>query len=334
MSSARRIALALLILAAAGPALAEPVELKLGHIDPKGSIYHLTTEEFAKRVNAKLNGKAVVKLYRSGELGTESEMLDQVRKGETAMALLGQIMPSVAQDFGVFELPYILLTRSHLKKVRKTLLETYLEPAAAAQGLRVLGMWETGFRYVTNNKKPIREPGDLKGLRIRVDPGSNENAIFEALNAAPKPVNLDAAYMLLKRNELDGQTAPLIVVKNRRLNEVQKYLSLTRHSYTPAYLVVSEQYFSRLDPDVQAALSSTAAELQDWVLDEGEKLDKTIVDELSKTIAVNDVDLLSFVLASMPIYKSFSTTTPSAKGLVKLLFDSSSLLSVEQKQTQ
>jgi TRAP-type C4-dicarboxylate transport system substrate-binding protein len=235
-------------------------------------------------------------------------------------------MPSIAPEFGVFELPYIVLKRSHIRDVREALLRDYLQPAAKEKGLRILALWETGFRHVTNNVRPIQTPADLKDLRIRADVGSNNSVVFEMLGAKPRPVNLDAAYMLLKHDELDAQQNPLIVIKNRRLNEVQKYLSLTRHSYTPAYLIVQEDQFSKLDPAVQEILTSTAAEIQDWVLAEGEKLDKELIGTLSNSIAVNDVDLLSFVVASLPIYKDFAAKTPKGKELVKLLFDSSSLL--------
>ncbi len=253
-------------------------------------------------------------------------MLGQLGRGETAMALVGQVMPSIAPEFGVFELPYIVLKRSHIRDVREALLRDYLQPAAKAKGLRILALWETGFRHVTNNVRPIQTPADLKGLRIRADVGSHDDVVFEMFGAKPRPVNLDAAYMLLKHDELDAQQSPLIVIKNRRLNEVQKYLSLTRHSYTPAYLIVQEEQFSKLDPAVQEILTSTAAEIQDWVLAEGEKLDKELIGTLSNSIAVNDVDLLAFVVASLPIYKDFAEKTPRGKELVKLLFDSSSLL--------
>src|SRR5262249_50047448 len=179
-------------------AMADPLELKLGHIDPKGSIYWLTTEEYAKRVNEKLAGRAIVKVYRAGELGTEADMLGQIERGETAMALLGQIMPSVAPEFGAFELPYIVLSRAHIKKVRQELLRDYLQPALKKKGFRLLGLWETGFSHVTNNKLPIGAPANLKGLKIRVNPGSSEEVIFRAFGADPRPVNLDAAYMLLR----------------------------------------------------------------------------------------------------------------------------------------
>ena len=313
-------------------AAAEPVELKLGHIDPKGSIYWLTTEEFAKRVNEKLADRAIVKVYRAGELGTEAEMLDQLKRGDIAMALLGQIMPSVAPEFGAFELPYIVLSRAHIKDVRQQLVRDYLQPALKQKGLRMLGLWETGFRHVTNNLRPVKEPRDLKGMRIRVNPGSREDAMFKAFGADPRPVNLDAAYMLLKHNELDAQQGPLIVIKNRRLDEVQKYLSLTRHNYMPAYLLVSEEHFAKLDPQVQQILISAAAEMQDWALAEGAKLDAALIKDLSAKMTVNDVDLLSFVLASVPVYKNFTDNTPHGKELVKLLFDSSSLLSTQRSE--
>src|SRR5215469_11595761 len=121
----KRVQLALLCatcLFAASRARSDPLELKLGHIDPKGSIYWLTTEEYARRVNEKLAGRAVVKVYRAGELGTEADMLGQIERGEIAVVLLGQIMPSVAPEFGAFELPYIVLSRAHIKKVRQELM--------------------------------------------------------------------------------------------------------------------------------------------------------------------------------------------------------------------
>jgi tripartite ATP-independent transporter DctP family solute receptor len=312
--------------------MADPPELKLGHIDPKGSIYWLTTEEYAKRVNEKLAGRAIVKVYRAGELGTEADMLGQLERGETAMALLGQIMPSIAPEFGAFELPYIVLSRAHIRDVRQELVREYLQPALKQKGFRLLGLWETGFSHVTNNVRPIREPSNLRDLKIRVNPGSSEAVIFQALGAQPQAVNLDAAYMLLKHNELDAQHGPLIVIKNRRLNEVQKYLSLTRHTYMPAYLLVREEHFAKLDPAVQQVLASAAEEMQDWALAEGEKLDAALIESLSAKMTVNDVDLLSFVLSSVPIYKSFSARTPRGKELVKLLFDSSSLLVTQRPE--
>jgi tripartite ATP-independent transporter DctP family solute receptor len=313
-------------------AAAEPVELKLGHIDPKGSLYWLTTEEFAKRVNGKLGDRAIVKVYRAGELGTEADMLGQIQRGETTMALLGQIMPSVAPEFGAFELPYIVLSRAHVKEVRQPLVRYFLQPALKQKGLRMLGLWETGFAHVTNNLRPIREPKDLKGLKIRVNPGSREDLMFKAFGADPKPVNLDAAYMLLKHNELDAQQGPLILIKNRRLEDVQKYLSLTRHIYMPAYLVVSEAHFAKLDPEVQQILTSTAEEMQDWALTEGEKLDASLIQAVSAKMTVNDVDLLAFVLASVPLYNNFTKSAPHGKELVKLLFDSTSLLSTQRSE--
>src|ERR1700756_2353450 len=96
---------------------ADPVELKLGHIDPKGSIYWLATEEYAKSVNQKLGGRFVVKVYRGGGLGTEQEMLGQLQQGETAMALVGPVLNSVSPEFGVFDLPYLVLSRGHIREI-------------------------------------------------------------------------------------------------------------------------------------------------------------------------------------------------------------------------
>jgi tripartite ATP-independent transporter DctP family solute receptor len=308
---------------------AQPLELKLGHVDPKGSLYWLATEEFARRANEKLQGKAAVKVYRSGELGTEKDMLGQLQRGETALALLGQLMPSIAPEFAVFELPYLVLSRNHIRKVRRPLLAGFLRPAAKDKGFAVLALWETGFRHITTNVKPVHTPADLNGLRIRVNPGSAEDALFKSFGAVPFTANLDATYMQLKRNEIDAQHSPLILIKNRRFWEVQKYLSLTRHNYMPAYLMVNEEHFGKLDPEVRKVLRETAAELEDWVLDQGEKLDAALIQEVSAAMPVNDIDVLSFVMASLPVYQDYADKTPGGKALIKLLFDSSSLLGTQ-----
>ena len=306
-------------------------EFKLGHIDPKGSLYWTATEEFKKRVNEKLAGHGAVNVYRAGELGTEKEMLAQLQRGETSMALVGQVMPSINNEFAVFELPYLVLSRAHIRKVRQTLLAKYLRPAALKKGFRILAMWEAGFRYVTNNVHPIESPADLKGLRIAVDPGRKDEAVFSAFGALPKPVNLDATYMLLKHGEIDAEQNSMNVISNRRLYEVQKYLSLTRHNYMPAYLLVSEDYFLKLDPVVKKVLSETAEEMQDWVLDQGDALDRKLLQDLSPRMAVNQIDTLAFVMQSIPIYQDFAKSSLGNRQLIKLLFDNASLLTVDRQ---
>src|SRR5262249_2470834 len=136
---------------------------------------------------------------------------------------------------------------------------------AHAQGLVVLGMWENGFRHITNNVRPIYKPADLADLRIRVPQGSRLLAVFKSYGAQPGEYPFGPALVdALKNRTFDGQENPFTLIRTLKLDTVQKYLSLTYHTYLPVYLVGNEKKIAALPPDVQAVLKKTAADLQDW----------------------------------------------------------------------
>src|SRR5262245_65692791 len=142
-------------------------EIKFGHVGEPGSLFAASAEEFAKRANAKLGAKAKVVVYGSSQLGGDKELLQKLKLGTVDMALPSTVMSSEADLFGVFEMPYLVKDRNHMKRIEKELFWSKLEPEAEKTGLKVIAVWENGYRHITNSKRPINTPEDLKGIKLR-----------------------------------------------------------------------------------------------------------------------------------------------------------------------
>ncbi len=142
---------------AAGSALAQ-IEIKFGHVGEPGSLFAKSAEEYAKRANAKLGGKAKVVVFGSSQLGGDKELLQKLKLGTVDLALPSTVMSSESDLFGIFEMPYLVKDRKHMQAIEKAVFWSQLAPEAEKKGLKVLAVWENGYRHITNNKHPIVKP--------------------------------------------------------------------------------------------------------------------------------------------------------------------------------
>ena len=187
---------------------------------------------------------------------------------------------------------------------------------AEKAGYHILGVWENGFRQITNNKRPIVKPADLQGLKLRVPRGVWRVKMFQAYGANPSPMSLKDVFVALQTGVVDGEENPLTQIYSQKFQEVQTYLSMTGHVYTPAYLTAGAS-FARLPPDVQKILAETAKEVEPDVLKLAAALDGELIDKMKKSgIKVNEVDKAAFVAASKDIYDEFSKEVPAGKKLI------------------
>ncbi len=304
---------ALALLLTAPPALAQ-VELKLGHVGEPGSLFQKSADEFAKRANAKLGGKAKVVTYGSSQLGSDEEMIQKLKLGTLDMALPSTVMSSQVDLFGIFEMPYLVKDRAHMQRIEKEIFWAKLEPEAEKKGLKVLAVWENGFRQITNNKRPIKVPADLAGIKLRVPGGKWRVKMFQAYGANPSPMKFSEVFTALQTGVMDGEENPFTQIYSAKFQEVQKYLSLSGHVYTPAYLTVGKTKWESLPPDVRKILEETAKETQAYVYQVAAADDAELLGKLKQAgMQVNDVDKGAFIAASGPIYEEFGKQVPGAK---------------------
>jgi tripartite ATP-independent transporter DctP family solute receptor len=316
----KKIAFPLLIAAAMlahGTAVAQPVELKLGHVGEPGSLFQMSADEYAKRVNEKLAGKVKVVTYGSSQLGGDKEMIQKLKLGTIEMALPSTVMTSEVDLFGIFELPYIVKDRAHMARIEKDVFWPTLAPETEKKGLKVLAVWENGYRHITNNKKPVKVPEDLKGFKLRVPEGKWRVKMFQEYGANPSPMKFSELFTALQTGVMDGQENPFTQIYSAKLQEVQKYLSLSGHVYTPAYLLVGSRKYATLPADVRKVLEDTARETQAFVYTTAAKQETELLEKLKQAgMQVNEVDKNAFIAASKGIYDEFGKEVAGAKPLI------------------
>ena len=292
-------------------------EIKLGHVGEPGSLFQKSADEYAKRANAKLGNKAKVVVYGSSQLGGDREMIQKLKLGTLDMALPSTVMSSEVDLFGIFEMPYIVKDRGHMAKIEKAVFWPTLAPAAEKKGLKVVAVWENGVRHLTNNRRPIRTPADLAGVKLRVPEGKWRVKMFQAYGANPSPMKFSELFTALQTGVMDGQENPFTQIYSAKLQEVQKYLSLSGHVYTPAYLTVGTTKWNALPADVRKILEDTAKETQAYVYEVAAKDDDDLLAKLKAGgIQVNDVDKEAFIAASKGIYEEFGKEVAGAKELI------------------
>jgi TRAP-type transport system periplasmic protein len=303
-------------LVAHGSAFAQ-TELKLGHVGEPGSLFQVSADEYAKRVNAKLAGKVKVVVYGSSQLGGDKEMVQKLKLGTIDMAVPSTVMTSEVDQFGLFELPYIVKDRAHMARIEKEVFWPSLAPEAEKKGLKILAVWENGYRHITNNKKPIKVPDDLKGIKLRVPEGKWRVKMFQEYGANPSPMKFSELFTALQTGVMDGQENPFTQIYSAKLQEVQKFLSLSGHVYTPAYLVVGARKYGALPADVRKVLEDTAKETQAFVYSTAAKEETELLGKLKQAgMQVNEVDKNAFIAASKGIYDDFGKEVAGAKSLI------------------
>ena len=321
MSNRRTFATSLLgaaVAVALPRSAAAQTELKLGHVGGPGSLFELSANEFARRANEKLGNKAKVVVFGSSQLGGDRELLQKLRLGTVDFALPSSVMSSEVDAFGMFEMPYLVKSREHMKKIEEKIFWPSLSPLAEAKGYRLLAVWENGFRDITNNLRPIVKPSDLAGMKLRVPKSTWRVKMFEAYGANPSPMALSEVFVALQTGVMDGQENPLTQIYSSKFQEVQKYLSLTGHVYTPAYLAAGKNKFASLPADVQAVLAQAARDTQAYVYAQAVKLDGELLDKIKAAgVKVNDADKDAFIAASKPVYEAFAKEVSAGGKLVE-----------------
>ena len=305
-----------LLAAGAGACLAQ-TEIKFGHVGEPASLFTASAEEFARRANARLGTRAKVVVFGSSQLGSDRELLQKLKLGTVDVALPSTVMSSEADLFGVFEMPYLVKDRAHMKRIENEVFWKTLAPAAEVKGLKVIAVWENGYRHITNSRRPINTPADLQGIKLRVPEGKWRVKMFQAYGANPSPMKFSEVFTALQTGVMDGQENPFTQIFSAKFQEVQKFLSLTGHVYTPAYVTVGAKKWAGLPAEVRDTLEVVAKETQPYVYGEAEKGDSELLGKLrSAGMQVNTPNKDAFIAASRPVYEEFAREVTGAKEVI------------------
>ncbi|WP_435106061.1 TRAP transporter substrate-binding protein [Arhodomonas sp. AD133] len=239
------------------PAQAATV-IKLGHGANENFHMSRAMHEFERLVEERSNGEIDVQIFPSSQMGPDREMIESVQTGILQMAVSpSSIYENWDPAFGVVELAYIYPDKKTALQVLEgpegqALLDR-LEPL----GLVGLGWLQSGMRHITNSTRPIDEPSDLEGIKLRTMKVPAHVDTFDALGANPTPMNFGEVYSALQQGVIDGQENPLSIINTQRFHEVQDYLTLSRHVFTAYIPAISKPFFASL-PREQREIVTTA----------------------------------------------------------------------------
>ena len=262
-------------------------------------------EQFAKAVEHDSGGRIKIQVVHGGALGGDREMGEQIRLGGLEMGLIHTTVLGLDPRLQIEELPFAWARREQAYAALDGELGAKLLEILSKKGIKGLAWYENGYRDLTNNVRPIREPSDLKGLKIRMAELKMRIDTFKLLGANPIPMAFPELFTALQQGTVDGQENPLAIIKTSKFNEVQKYLSTSGHIWGSVLLMINKDIWEKLPADLQKILMRNAVKYRDIERKMIQEIDVKILAELKKSMQVNEVDKAAFRKAVAPIYESY-----------------------------
>lgn len=292
---------ALLVLPAG--ALAE--EIRLGHALSEGTPASDGLVAFAESVAERTEGRVTFTIFPNSQLGSETDMLEQVQMNTLgAAAIMCGSMQTLDMRMAIEDLPYMWKDIDHARAAFDGEFGDYLADIMREQGMEEIAYLEWGYRHITNNAKPIVEPEDLAGMKIRVAQTQLRVDTFEQVGALPTVLAFSELYGALQQGTVDAQENPLSNIVAANFNEVQKYLSLTGHFYNTVMLVIDSDVWAKISPEDQTVIREEAAKMEASVREANSANEAGYIETLKERgMEVNDdVDTAAFREAMLPVY--------------------------------
>lgn len=280
-------------------------QMRIGNVTAPDHILNLTFEAMAERINERSGGRIQATVYPSGQLGTLRTMTEGLQTGTLEMTTqspggLGSFLPIM----GVLEMPYMYSSHQHVYgvvdgEIGAELNQKFLE----ATGIRIVGYWMNLYRHTTNNVRPIHTPEDFKGLNIRVPETKTVMDTISNLGANAVPMAVGELYTGLSQGSVDGQENPTSIIYASKYYEVQKYLSLTGHIYSPTVVMIADKFYQSLPEDLRQIVDEEVANATASGREASEKMDADLIEELGGKMEVNEIaDMAPFRAAVQPVY--------------------------------
>ena len=274
----------------------------------QNSHYGVAVDTFAREVEKRTNGRYRIQNFYSGALGAERESIEAVQLGtlDLTMTSTGPV-PNFVPEVAILDIPFLFRDYSHARATLDGPIGQDLLTKFPAKGIVALAWGENGFRQMTNNKRPVNVPDDLKGLKMRTMENPVHIQAYKAFGIIPTPMAFTELFTALQQGTVDGQENPLSVIISAKFDQVQKHLTLTGHVYSPCIFVMNKAAFEKLSAaDKQAFLDAAKEAIKANRARVDEDDAKGVADLRAKGMTVIDnVDKAKFVAALAPVNAEF-----------------------------
>lgn len=293
--------------------------LKLAHNLNEQHSVHLALVEFGKLVEEKSNGEVKVEIYPNGQLGSESEVLEQLQAGAVAMTKVSAAaLTTYSEGYNAFTLPYVFADEDHYFKSMESDAVNELYESTADKGFVGLTFYNSGARSFYTVDKPILTPDDLKGVKIRVMGFESQTDMIKALGGTPVGTPYGEVYTSLQSGVIDGAESNETALTNGKHGEVAKHFSYDEHTMIPDILVISSKIWESLSEEQQAIVKEAAVESTEyhkpiWA-DSIEAAKKEASEEMGVTF--HEVDKTPFREAVKQMLADYGSEYPEVKKLL------------------
>lgn len=290
-------------------AAADPIVIKFSHVvapdTPKGK----AAEQFAKLAAERTKGAVKVEVYPNSQLYKDKEELEALQLGAIQMLApsLAKFGPLGVREFEAFDLPYLFDDYADLHKVTQGPVGKMLLAKLDAKGITGLTYWDNGFKQMSANK-PLRTPGDAKGLKLRIQSSKVLDAQMRALGALPQVMAFSEVYQALQTGVVDGTENPVSNLYTQKMHEVQKYLTLSNHGYLGYAVIVNKKFWDGLPAEIRTALESAIKDATVFANDIAKKenddaLEKVKAAKTTEIIMLTDEQKKAWKKALSPVHK-------------------------------
>lgn len=296
---------AVLSVLAASASLAE-ITLQLGHYAETDHPAHVAAQQMADNVAERTGGEVQIKIFPANQLGAPNDVLEQNVLGAIDMSLPTQgHLSRYSQKFATVMTPFAFRDREHVYEVLDGPFLEWAGPDLEEQGLVYLANWDWGFRNITNGKRPVNAPEDVKGLKLRTPPEVQLQAAMSALGANVTQMAFNELYLALRQGVVDGQENPLSVIYHHKIYEVQDNLAITQHVYNSMVSVISKVSWDKLTPEQQQILKEESAAAGNLMRETMTAEDANLIDKLEeKGMKVTYPDRAEFQKLMGPAHKA------------------------------
>jgi tripartite ATP-independent transporter DctP family solute receptor len=282
-------------------------ELRLPHCCAEGSHFDVLAKKFSEAFEKKTNGAFKVKVFPGGQLGQETEVIQNVQEGTIELTVIGHDpLAQFAPITTLLSLPYLFKDHDHAFRVLEGPVGKEIEKVLLEKKLRVLGWGNNGARVYTNNRGPIEKPDDLRGLKIRSPQNPVNLAITEAMGGIGAAIPYGEVYTALQQKTIDGQENSVINIYPAKLYEVQKFMSMTHHLLSFVVLIVNDGFYNSLSDTQKKAIQESAQEAvtfqRKFVVD----LTADLVEKMKQQgVSVNYPEMEPFRKATQKIHEQY-----------------------------
>ena len=265
-------------------------------------------DTLAKEVEKRTNGRYKIQTFYGGALGAEREAVEAVQLGtqELTWTSTGPI-PNFVPEVKILDIPFLFRDYAHARAVLDGPIGQEMLKKFDSKGIKALAWGENGFRHMTNNKRPIANPEDMKGLKMRTMENPVHIQAYKGFGIIPTPMAFTEVFTALQQGTVDGQENPLSVITANKFEQVQKHLTLTGHVYSPGVFLMNKATFDKLSPADQQAFLEAAKVAAKANRDRVDSDEKTAVKDLrSKGMqVVESVDKTKYQNALAPVFADF-----------------------------